>query len=162
MNSKLKSALIGGAVFGTASALPYLEKINMLCCALIIGAGVLATYLHFKDMEPMTGRMGQGALVGLLAGVFGAVATTIVTVIVTAAGLKDEQGAEASAMLDNLGTVPPEVLSFTKWFVNTATEVSVSMVMFTLVSSLVLYAIFSTIGGLVGAAMFAKKAEEAD
>lgn len=158
MNSKLKPALIGGCVFGTASALPYLEMVNALCCALVIGAGVLGAYLHFKDAEPLTGRMGQGALVGLLAGVFGALASTIVTVIVTAAGLKEGQGAETAAMLERLGvSVPSELAPI----MNQATEVSAGMVASTLVINLVIYAIFSTIGGLVGAGMFAKKAEEA-
>ena len=158
MNSKLKSALIGGSVFGTASALPYLEMVNALCCALIIGAGVLATYLHFKDMEPLTGRMGQGALVGVLAGVFGALASTIVTIIVTATGIKVEQGAATAEMLQNFGVSVPAGLGS---MLDEATEVSGGMIVYTLLTNLVVYAIFSTIGGLVGAGMFAKKAEDA-
>lgn len=160
MNSKLKSALIGGSVFGTASALPYLEMVNVLCCALVIGAGVLATYLHFKDMEPITGRMGQGASVGLLAGVFGALVSTIVAVIVTAAGLKAGQGAAMAALFESLGVpIPPEFASMMQ---NASeSEVSGGMIVLKLLQNLVTCAIFSTIGGLVGAAMFAKKAEEA-
>ena len=151
----MKSALIGGCVFGTASSLPYLEMINMLCCALVIGAGVLASYLYFKDMEPTTGHLGQGASVGWLAGVFGAVASTIVTVIVTATGLKDEQAAQVQDMLTEMGVEMPEGLSGLM-----STEVSLGMIGLTLVFSLILYSIFSTIGGMVGAAMFAKKAEQ--
>lgn len=153
----MKSALIGGGVFGTASALPYLEMINMVCCALIIGAGVLATYLYFKDMEPTTGHLGQGAGVGWLSGVFGAIANTIVGVIVTAAGLKAEQSADMAQTLAELGVEVPEAF---QGLLDMGTEVSATMIVFTLVSSLVLYSIFSTIGGLVGAAMFAKKADK--
>lgn len=159
MNTKLKSALIGGCVFGTASSLPYLEMINTLCCALIIGAGVLASYLYFKDMEPTTGHLGQGAAVGWLAGVFGAVASTIVTVIVTAAGLKAEQAAQWTQMLEEQGVKLPEEFS---GLLDMGTEVSASMIGMTLVFGLILYSIFSTIGGLVGAAMFAKKAEKTE
>lgn len=155
----MKSALIGGGVFGTASALPYLDMINMVCCALVIGAGVLATYLYFKDMEPTTGHLGQGAGVGWLSGVFGAIANTIVGVIVTAAGLKAEQSADMAQTLAELGVEVPEAFS---GLLDMGTEVSATMIVFTLVSSLVLYSIFSTIGGLVGAAMFAKKAEKTD
>lgn len=153
----MKSALIGGCVFGTASSLPYLEMINMLCCALVIGAGVLASYLYFKDMEPTTGHLGQGASVGWLAGVFGAVASTIVTVIVTATGLKDEQAAQTQKMLTEMGVELPEGLS---GLINMGTEVSLGMIGMTLLMGLILYSIFSTIGGMVGAAMFAKKAEQ--
>ena len=151
MNSKLKSALIGGSVFGTASALPYLENVNALCCALIIGAGVLAAYLHFKDMDLISGRMGQGALVGLLAGVFGALATTIVTVILTAAGLKEGPSDQLAATFESLDQPVPPGLA---WIVDHAWIVVPLLI-------LVIYPIFSTIGGLVGAAMFAKKAEDA-
>lgn len=154
----MKSALIGGCVFGTASSLPYLEMINALCCALVIGAGVLASYLYFKDMEPTTGHLGQGASVGWLAGVFGAVASTIVTVIVTATGLKDEQAAQTAQMLADQGVELPEWLSGMMM----GGEVSAGMIGTTLVISLILYSIFSTIGGMVGAAMFAKKAEQAE
>lgn len=157
MNTKLKSALIGGCVFGTASSLPYLEMINALCCALVIGAGVLASYLYFKDMEPTTGHLGQGAAVGWLAGIFGAVASTIVTVIVTAAGLKAEQAARWTQMLEEQGVELPEGLGD---MFNMGTEVSAGMIGMTLVFGLILYSIFSTIGGLVGAAMFAKKADK--
>ena len=41
-NPKLKAALIGGGVFGVLAALPYIEMINVVCCALFIGGGVLA------------------------------------------------------------------------------------------------------------------------
>lgn len=159
MNSKMKSALIGGCVFGTASSLPYLEMINALCCALVIGAGVLASYLYFKDMEPTTGHLGQGAAVGWLAGVFGAVASTIVSVIVIATGLKDEQAAQTAQMLAELGVEMPEGLD---GLLGMGTEVSAGMIGFTLLIGLIIYSIFSTIGGLVGAAMFAKKAEQAE
>lgn len=155
----MKSALIGGCVFGTASSLPYLEMINVLCCALVIGAGVLASYLYFKDMEPTTGHLGQGALVGWLAGVFGAVASTIVSVIVIATGLKDEQAAQTAQMLAELGVEMPEGFS---GLLNMGTEVSAGMIGTTLLIGLITYSIFSTIGGLVGAAMFAKKAETAE
>ena len=156
MNSKLKSALIGGSVFGTASALPYLGMVNALCCALVIGAGVLATYLHFKDMDPISGRMGQGALVGLLAGVFGALANTIVTGIVTAAGLGEGLSAQLAAVFEGLGRPVPPGLA---WLTDDASIV-LNLLIY-LVIYLVIYTIFSTIGGLVGAAMFAKKSEDA-
>ena len=163
MNSKVKSALIGGCVFGTASSLPYLGAINMLCCALLIGAGVLASYLYFKDLEPTTGHLGQGASVGWLAGVFGAITHTIVNVIIIATGLNDEQAAQAKASLEGL---PPElpqwVKSFFEVLLSMGTEVSAGTIGITLVVALVLYSIFSTIGGMVGAAMFAKKAPPAE
>ena len=45
-NPKLRSALIGGGVFGVLAALPYIGFLNGICCALFIGGGVLAVYLY--------------------------------------------------------------------------------------------------------------------
>ena len=41
-NPKFKAALIGGGVFGVLAALPYIGMLNVVCCALYIGGGVLA------------------------------------------------------------------------------------------------------------------------
>ena len=150
----MKSALIGGCVFGTASSLPYLEMINALCCALVIGAGVLASYLYFKDTEITTGHWVYGASVGWLAGVFGAVTSTIVSVIVKATGFRDEQAAQTAQMLAELGVEMPEGLD---GLLGMGTEVSAGMIGLTLLFGLIIYSIFSTIGGLVGATMFAKR-----
>lgn len=153
----MKSALIGGGVFGTASALPYLEMINMVCCALVIGAGVLATYLYFKDMEPTTGHLGQGASVGWLAGIVCALANTIVSAIVTAAGFSPDVSPE---MLEGFGELPTWLSDYLNMLASPG--VNALKIGLTLLVSLILCSIFSTIGGLVGAAMFAKKAEKTE
>jgi hypothetical protein len=69
MNNKLKPALLGGLIVGVLSAIPI---INYCCCIWSIGGGALAAYLYIKS-SPTPVAMGEGAMVGGLAGVVGAV-----------------------------------------------------------------------------------------
>ena len=66
----LQPALIGGAVMGTLSALPFINLGNC-CCLWLIGGGVVAAYVLQQNQEaPIT--PGDGALAGLFAGIVGA------------------------------------------------------------------------------------------
>ena len=69
MNNKLKPALLGGLVVGILSAIPL---INYCCCIWTLGGGVLAAFLYIKS-SPTPVKMGDGAMVGGLAGVVGGV-----------------------------------------------------------------------------------------
>lgn len=156
MNGKLKPAGIAGVACGIAAALPYLDSV---CCAVAIGAGVLGTYLYFKDLPAGPNRYGPGATVGLLAGLVAAVAATVVAVIRVAAGWTAADADQGLGQLGQLGEagVPQEVVDFVATLITIMGEVSVKMIAITLGVYLIGYAIASTIGGLVGAAIFAKK-----
>ena len=68
--SKTQPALIGGLVMGVLSALPIVAAGNLCCCLWIISGGVVAAYLLQQNQSaPVT--PGDGALVGLLAGMAG-------------------------------------------------------------------------------------------
>ena len=152
-NPKLKPALIGGGVFGVLAALPYVEYVNAVCCALYLGGGALAVYLYLKDApKPEQAPYGDGAVVGVLAGLLGAVVTTLVTIVKTALGL----GQDGAAVLADLEQQGISVPAFLANMLGTS-GLSFEMVMTTLVASIVLYGIFATLGGLLGVAIFHKK-----
>jgi uncharacterized protein YqgC (DUF456 family) len=71
MNNKLKPAIIGGIVVGLLSAIPFVNFLNICCCLWAIIGGVLATYMYIKA-SPTPVKAGDGAVLGLLAGVVGA------------------------------------------------------------------------------------------
>ena len=79
MNSKLRPVLIGGLVMGLLSGLPYVSLGNLVCCLWVVAGGALATYLYIKKSSTPV-DMGEGAVIGLLAGVVGAVIKIIVGV----------------------------------------------------------------------------------
>ena len=74
MNNKLKPALLGGLIVGVLSALPF---ISICCCIWAIGGGLLAGMLYIKS-SPTPVPTGDGAIVGALSGVVGAVIYLII------------------------------------------------------------------------------------
>ena len=81
--SKTQPALLGGLTIGVLSALPVINLANC-CCAWILFGGALAAYLMQQNhAEPI--MIGDGAIVGLLAGVIGALVWVIVSVPITLA-----------------------------------------------------------------------------
>lgn len=155
-NPKFKAALIGGGVFGVLAALPYINMLNVVCCALFIGGGVLAAYLYLKDQPPSEKRpYGDGALVGLIAGAIGGVVTTIVGALVLASGLGPDMGDPGAALdqLDQAGIELPDIVRDMMG----GGGISAAMLGTQLVMNVILYGIFATLGGLVGVAIFHKK-----
>jgi len=71
---KLKPALLGGVVVGLLSAIPF---INYCCCIWAIGGGALACFLYIKS-SPVPVRPGDGAMIGGMAGLVGAVIYLII------------------------------------------------------------------------------------
>ena len=160
MNSKLKAALISGVVFGIASGLPYVGQVNVACCALYIGGGILAAYLLMKDL-PTTARAsyGDGAVAGLLTGVIGGAVATL-TLLVTG-GITDqaEQALDAFRMaMGQGGEIPQEMLDL----FDTSQGASGVLILINLVSAVVMGAIAACIGGMVGVAIFRKKEAPGD
>ena len=153
MNEKMKAALIGGVSFGIASALPYLSYVNGICCSLYIGGGVLAAYLIMKDVPPQArAPYKDGAVVGVLAGLFGGVAAVITSLVAKALGY--DPAAEMAAMFQQFGLpMPAEGLG---------ADPAAGMQLLGFVMTIVFDAIFATLGGLVGVAIFHKKEAKAD
>lgn len=156
-NPKIKPALIAGIVFGVLATLPYVSAVNMVCCALYIGGGVLAVYLWLKDIpRPEETPYRDGAVVGVLTGLFGAVAGTVVGTILRALGVgADDLAAAQQAMAETGLELPPVVMDLLGM-----SGLSVGSVVLGLVGTAVIFAIFGAIGGLVGAALFHKKDAE--
>jgi hypothetical protein len=82
MNNKLRSAMIGGVVIGLLSGIPYVNLVNVFCCLWIIAGGALASYLYIKK-SPAPVNIGEGAMIGALAGAIGMVVQLLVGVPLT-------------------------------------------------------------------------------
>jgi hypothetical protein len=150
-------ALIGGLVMGVLSALPFVSAGNLCCCLWVIAGGVVAAYvLQQNQSAPITA--GDGAVVGLLAGLIGAVVQLIVSIPITFFVGPIER-ALAQRIIDMAGNMPPEMRDAFERYGGADRSLMFMIVGRTIamVFWLSIGAVFSTIGGLIGAAIFKKQ-----
>jgi hypothetical protein len=81
MDNRMKAALIGGGVAGVLSGLLSITGVGGGCCFLwALGGGFLAVFLYLKGAPgPMT--PGDGAKLGLRAGIIGAVIYLVIALL---------------------------------------------------------------------------------
>ena len=153
--SYAQPALIGGLVMGVLSALPLISAGNVCCCMWVIAGGLVAAYL-LQQNQAAPISPGDGALVGLLAGLIGAVVQSIVSIPLKLVVGPMEQ-AMAQRVIDMIGN--PDMRDMLErasregrgggWFI---VGQIIGFMFWAFIG-----AVFSTIGGLIGAAIFKKK-----
>jgi hypothetical protein len=141
-------ALIGGAVVGVLSALPIISVANLCCCLWVITGGAVAAYVLQQNQQgPIT--PGDGALAGLFAGLTGAVIYLLLSIPITLLMAPVER-----VMMERViesGRLPPEFQAYVGTYTGGAVRLVAGFFFMVVVG-----AIFSTIGGLIGAAVFKK------
>ena len=143
----LQASLLGGLFIGVLSALPVVSWGNC-CCLWIIGGGVLAAYLDQQyDLRPTSA--GRGARAGLMAGVVGAMVWLVLSVVldVFLAPVRERVIAEVLRMARDM---PPEARAA----LESMGPSSAMGYAFDFLFLLCAAAIFSTLGGVLGAAFF--------
>lgn len=149
--SKLQPALLGGLVIGVLSALPVISMGNCLCCAWVILGGMLATYLLQQgQLTPV--EAADGAIVGLLAGLAGAVIGSLVSIPIQMV-MGPLNGDFIRRILEQSGgEMPGEMRSTIESMARGGA--GGAMIVFGLIMSLCVNAIFGTLGGLLGTVIF--------
>ncbi|HEY3037146.1 MAG TPA: hypothetical protein VGJ66_00330 [Pyrinomonadaceae bacterium] len=135
MNNKLKPAILGGLIVGVLSAIPF---INYCCCIWSIGGGLLAAYLYIQS-SPTPVAMGDGAIVGGLAGVVGGIIYLIIGLpiaLLIGATAMEEQLTQRGVQLPLSGTVLMIVAG---------------------IFGAIILAVLATLGGIIGVAIFEKR-----
>ena len=147
--SMLKATLISGAVFGALGGIPL---VGCLCCAWMMGAGFLAAYLYSNQVkaEGAEFRPGNGAVIGLVAAMFYSLAATLVAAVFSSfTGPPDID--EIVEQMEQ-GGAPPEVVDMVA---NVVEQLSSPMgILIGFFVTLLMAAALSTIGGLIGGAVF--------
>jgi hypothetical protein len=143
-------ALLGGLVMGVLSALPLVNLGNVCCCLWVVSGGVVAAYLFQQNYrDPIT--LEQGALVGLLAGLAGAGIHFVLSIPIGIVMAPMEQSM-MRRVLEMSGPMPPDVRDMFQLVGHVVG----------LVFMLFVGAIFSTLGGVLGSALFKKPSPTAD
>jgi hypothetical protein len=148
-SARLQPALLGGLLIGVLSALPLVSAGNCCCCLWVVSGGALAAYLRQQNL-PVQISASEGAIVGLLAGLIGGVATTIISIpMEMAMGPLQRQFLER--ILSSNPDFPPELRDMIERGAASGAAVAIKLVV-----NLVTGVVFGLLGGLLGAAIFKK------
>jgi membrane protein insertase Oxa1/YidC/SpoIIIJ len=164
--SKFTPVIISSAVIIVISLFPFLNFINLLCCAGVIIGGAAGT-VYYNNQLKKTGTQIQykdGVAIGILSGVLSAlivvIGTTIMTILV-----KQNPIPEIYRMIDMQGVnIPPDVDKFLQQISEEYTRrgFSFTLTIITLVVDLITYPIFSAVGGMLAVQIFGKKKNAAE
>lgn len=139
MNNKLKPALLGGLIVGVLSGvLSIIPFVNYCCCIWSLGGGALAAYLYIKSSPTPVG-MGDGAMVGGLAGVVGGILYLIINLPITLLIGVAAMGSQLRQAGVNVPFSP------------------VVLVVISSIVTAVILAVLATLGGVIGVAIFEKR-----
>ena len=143
MNNKLKPAILGGLIAGVLSGvLSFIPFVNYCCCIWSIGGGVLAAFIYIKA-SPVPVKIGDGALVGGLAGVVGGILYLIINLPIT--------------LLVGVAAIGSQLR-------NSGVNLPLSPFVLVIVSSIVtavIIAVLAALGGIIGVAIFEKRKDGA-
>jgi uncharacterized protein YqgC (DUF456 family) len=149
-------ALVGGLVMGVLSALPLISAGNVCCCLWVLAGGMVAAYL-LQQNQAAPIQAGDGALVGLLAGLIGALVQLVVSIPISLL-VGPMERAIVQRVLDMAGNMPSDMREVFERY-NRGGQMAAWWVfgrLMALMFWLCIGAVFSTIGGLIGTAIFKK------
>jgi hypothetical protein len=152
MNDKLKPAIIGGVVLGLLSVIPFVNFANACCCLWAIVGGLLATYLYVKN-SPTPVSAGDGAMVGGLAGLVGAVISVVLGIPIDLA----MGPVMRNMMISLVARLDPRQADLVRQQIEAAGGPSITGTIVNALILAVLLVIFSIIGGLLGVPIFEKR-----
>jgi hypothetical protein len=152
--NKLVPALVGGVVLAVLSSIPLVSLANVACCSWAIVGGAVAAYMLVKRSPMQRVTSGDGALVGLLAGLIGSLAILLINIPFASrfgnefiAGMKQaveqQKDPQAQQTLNRL-------ISFMQD--NGIMAALVIWLVFTLIA-----VGMATLGGIIGVAIFEKR-----
>lgn len=162
MNSRLRSAIIGGVVIGLLSGIPYVRLGNVACCMWVVLGGAFASYLYIKK-SPTPVNLGEGAMIGAIAGMIGMVVEIVVGLPLTIltgypelnliAGLLErmdpQKADEYRHQIEQLTSIP-----FSEQFFHAVFSWGTLL-------SLLITVVFALIGGLIAVPIFEKRKTDA-
>ena len=151
MNNKIKPALIGGVILGLLSAIPFVNFVNLCCCAWAILGGLLASYLYVKN-SPTPASPGDGAIVGAIAGAIGAVVylgVGIPLAILSGAAMRE-------MMIKMMSSLDPRQADLLRAQMEAQGESISGIIVQSFIVAL-LIVVFAVVGGLIGIPLFEKR-----
>jgi hypothetical protein len=152
---KHQPALLGGLLIGVLSSLPIVNAANACCCLWVITGGLLTVYLQQqKNPDPI--ETSDAIIGGLIAGLVGGLIVCVVSYVkfLILGPIVQDALADARAQIENNAQMPPGARDMALRILNMMGNGGIAL--FSLLA-LPIYAVFSTLGALLGLAFFRKK-----
>ena len=164
--SKFTPVIISSTVIIIISLFPFLNFINLLCCAGVIIGGAAGTAYYNNQLKKTGGQIQykDGVAIGVLSGIISALIVVIGTTVMTML-VKQNPIPEIYRMIDMQGlNIPPEIDKFLQQISDEYSKrgFSITLTLVTLVVDLISYPIFSAIGGMLAVQIFGKKKNAAE
>lgn len=154
----IQPALAGGMFLGVLSTLPFISAANCLCCMWVLCGGGIGALLLLKQ-RPTGITYGDGAFVGVLSGLFGAVIGTIVhiPVQIIMSRMMQSQQQQIEEAFRQLGLEGP----MRDWGMRILSgEISVGTILVFFFMNLLMWSLFAMIGGILTVAIMKKRAQQ--
>jgi hypothetical protein len=153
----VQPALMGGAFLGLMSSLPIIMAGNCLCCMWVIGGGAIGTVLLQKQQPSRTLTSGDGAFVGVLSGLFGAIVGTIVSIPVRIISTRifGSQQEAIEKMFEGLPEIEGPMRDLVMRIASS--EISVVTVIATFITNLIFWSLFAMVGGILAVVILNKR-----
>lgn len=152
----IQPALVGGAALGILSSLPIVNIGNFICCMWVVGGGALAAWMLTKQRPGGTTVVGygDGAFVGVLSGLFGAIIATLFSIPLR---LIAREALEFEELLNEF----PELTGFMRDLLLhlVSPEISFVTVLATFFVNLITFSLFAMIGGILFVAITGRKGQ---
>jgi len=146
---KTQPAIFGGLIMGVLSALPIISAGNLCCCLWVVSGGAVAAYI-LQQNQPTPLTPGDGAVIGLLAGIVGAFVYLFLSIPVTFLVAPMER-VLIQRMIESAGGMPPDFREYVGTYIGGGLRVTLGFIFMLIVGS-----IFSTLGGVLGVVIFGK------
>ncbi len=150
MNSKVKPGLVGGVILGLLSVIPFVNWANICCCLWAILGGLIGSYLYIKK-SPTPATAGDGAIVGVFAGLVGAAIAIILGIPINLL----VGGAMARLMISLVENLDPRQAELIRERF-AASQTTAGTIINAIVGAIFLF-IFAVVGGLLGIPIFEKR-----
>jgi hypothetical protein len=153
----LKPALIGGVLLGILSSIPVISLFNCVCCAWVIGGGVLAAYLYVKD-SPIPVTLGRGVGLGLFTGFIGTIVNAVFMIplylLMDRVGMGVVQ--QIKQALERVPNLPPEAEAALR-SISGEGGLGIFLYIAGFILTLVINCLVAMLGGAIGVAIFEKR-----
>lgn len=156
--NKIQPALVGGLIVGLLWSIPFVNLINFCCCIGVMAGGAIAALMLIKRSPVLPVSSGDGAVVGVLAGLVGAGIHLIIGVPISLL-LNQANFSVLKSLFAQMNE--PQIRSAMDQALNESQNQGFGeRLLGALLGWFIVSAIsigFSTIGGLIGVAIFEKR-----